>query len=83
VKALQKPMGGEMFGKVGRSRATLGVAALAGGILSGFGVADSPAYAKDITIGIAMKTHTELRWKFDEEIMRDEAAKLGVKVNFQ
>ena len=42
-----------------------------------------PAHADDITIGVAMKTHTELRWKFDEEIMRDEAAKLGVKLNFQ
>src|SRR4249919_158363 len=41
------------------------------------------SYAKDITIGISMKTHTELRWKFDEEIMRDEAQKLGVKLIFQ
>jgi hypothetical protein len=32
---------------------------------------------------MSMKTHTELRWKFDEEIMKDEAAKLGVKLNFQ
>jgi D-xylose transport system substrate-binding protein len=49
----------------------------AGGLVSGV------AHADDITIGVAMKTHTELRWKFDEAIMRDEAAKLGVKLNFQ
>jgi len=68
--------------KIRYSRMAVGLATLAGGVLSGF-VAGSPASAKDITIGIAMKTHTELRWKFDEEIMRDEAAKLGVKLSFQ
>ena len=47
------------------------------------GLVSGAARADDITIGVAMKTHTELRWKFDEEIMRDEATKLGVKLNFQ
>jgi len=57
--------------------------AILGAALSGAGLATCAAHAEDITIGMAMKTHTELRWKFDEEIMKDEAAKLGVKLNFQ
>ena len=54
-----------------------------GGVVCSVGVTPFAASAEDITIGLAMKTHTELRWKFDEEIMKDEAAKLGVKLNFQ
>lgn len=54
-----------------------------GGVILTVGVTPFAANAEDITIGLAMKTHTELRWKFDEEIMKDEAAKLGVKLNFQ
>ncbi|MBV8577061.1 MAG: substrate-binding domain-containing protein [Acetobacteraceae bacterium] len=63
-------------------RQTLALAALAGALFGASFVACA-AHAEDITIGMAMKTHTELRWKFDEEIMKDEAAKLGVKLNFQ
>ena len=52
-------------------------------VVTAAGLVSGVAHADDITIGVAMKTHTELRWKFDEAIMRDEAAKLGVKLNFQ
>ncbi len=61
---------------------TLAFAAL-GVALCRDGFVAHAAHAEDITIGMAMKTHTELRWKFDEEIMKDEASKLGVKLNFQ
>jgi len=63
-------------------RQTLALTAL-GGALCGAHLTTYAAHAEDITIGMAMKTHTELRWKFDEQIMKDEAAKLGVKLNFQ
>ena len=71
-----------MLQKARNSRRALAWASFAG-VIGGAAFAPFAAHAEDITIGIAMKTHTELRWKFDEEIMKDEAAKLGVKLNFQ
>jgi D-xylose transport system substrate-binding protein len=71
-----------MLQKVRYSRRALAWASFAG-VLGAIAFAPLAAHAEDITIGMPMKTHTELRWKFDEEIMKDEAAKLGVKLNFQ
>jgi D-xylose transport system substrate-binding protein len=72
----------EMLQKVRNSQRALAWASFAG-VIGGAAFAPLAAHAEDITIGMSMKTHTELRWKFDEEIMKDEAAKLGVKLNFQ
>ena len=71
-----------MLQKVRNSQRALAWASFAG-VIGGAAFAPLSAHAEDITIGMSMKTHTELRWKFDEEIMKDEAAKLGVKLNFQ
>jgi D-xylose transport system substrate-binding protein len=38
---------------------------------------------KPITVAFAMKTHQEKKWTFNEQSIRDEAAKLGVNVIFQ
>ena len=65
-----------MLQKVRYSRRALAWASFAG-VLGAIAFAPLAAHAEDITIGMPMKTHTELRWKFDEEIMKDEAAKLG------
>ncbi len=39
--------------------------------------------AKDVVIGLSMKTHAQRRWTLDEALMKDEAEKLGVKLVFQ
>ncbi len=71
-----------MFQGSSRLDRTLGCL-IGAGVAIGASSATFAANADDITIGLAMKAHTELRWKFDEAIMRDEAAKLEVKLNFQ
>jgi D-xylose transport system substrate-binding protein len=43
----------------------------------------APACAKDIVVGFEMKTHQERKWTFNEQDIKDKAAKLGVKVIFQ
>src|ERR1700761_5850860 len=43
----------------------------------------APAWAKDIVVGFEMKTHQERKWTFNEQDIKDKAAKLGVKVIFQ
>jgi D-xylose transport system substrate-binding protein len=39
--------------------------------------------AKDVVIGLSMKTHAQRRWTLDEALMKEEADKLGVKLVFQ
>jgi D-xylose transport system substrate-binding protein len=67
-----------MYRIANRLRHSMACTLSAGGVLCAVA-----AYADNTTIGVSMKTHTELRWKFDEAIMRDEAKKLGVELNFQ
>lgn len=71
----------------GRVIAALAIAGMTAfaliGCSSGTGPAGGTGGAKEITIGIAMKTQLQPRWAFDVKAMQDEAKKLGVKVIVQ
>lgn len=61
---------------------------MAGGLLAGsllaFAAAGiAPALAKTITIGVAMRTQTQPRWRFDVASMQQRADELGVKLLVQ
>lgn len=62
----------------GRALLAVAVGVAGAGCLFGGG-----AEAKDITIAVSMKTQVQRRWEFDATAMRNEAAKLGVKLIFQ
>jgi D-xylose transport system substrate-binding protein len=56
---------------------------LACGIMSLSPRAADAKSAKDVVIGLSMKTHAQRRWALDEALMKAEADKLGVKLVFQ
>ena len=58
-------------------------ALLAGAALAAMCGMSAAAEAKQFTIAVAMKTQVQRRWEFDATAMRNEAAKLGVKLIFQ
>ncbi len=56
---------------------------LTGAALAAVCAVSVAAQAKQYTIAVAMKTQVQRRWEFDAAAMRNEAAKLGVKLIFQ
>jgi D-xylose transport system substrate-binding protein len=53
------------------------------GMISSSSWAAGAKSAKDVVIGLSMKTHAQRRWALDEALMKAEAEKLGVKLIFQ
>src|SRR5450631_2730633 len=53
------------------------------GIISSLPWVAEAKSAKDVVIGLSMKTHAQRRWALDEALMKAEAEKLGVKLIFQ
>jgi D-xylose transport system substrate-binding protein len=61
----------------------LGSLVMASGFLTASPWITEAKSAKDVVIGLSMKTHAQRRWALDEALMKAEADKLGVKLIFQ
>ena len=69
------------FGRLHLGRRRLRMVAMTAAIslLAG----SQPSFAKSVTIAVAMKTQVQRRWAFDIAAMKQEAAKLGVRLIIQ